>query len=153
MHKAWKLVTWATAIVYGFVVSGILYNISQISNRSDEYVKPDLGSLILAIAAGFSMQIGLFVSPFVISRNILLRLFSFVLMIPFVYFVLLHDIGDMGRQIIDFDNYRLEDWRINLGSYFAAAAMTVVCSVVYGYNILLLLFRRRRAAYDDCGAR
>jgi hypothetical protein len=100
MHREWRWLTWTTAIVAGLMISGMLYNIARLTDaRNDEFVKHDFGMLLFALALGFSMQIGLFLSPIVIGKNRFLRILAFLLMLPFVYFVLFHDIPVLGNRL------------------------------------------------------
>jgi hypothetical protein len=140
MSPPLKLLTWATALITGFMLSGSLYIIWQhIDSGDGEPAKMNIASLVMAAAIGFSLQIGLFISPFVQGRHVLLRILSVVLMTPFVYFVLLHDADTLVGQIFRTNHSYLEDWKIDFWRQFILLVMTVACTLVYGYNIVRLI--------------
>ncbi len=153
MSKPLKLITWATAIITGIFLSGGLLNLARFPDGSDgETGNIFFWRLLASVLFGFSSQIGLFISPFVIRRNLWLRLLAIVLMIPFVYFFLLHDIVDLVRHLISIDRFFLEEWKINLQSHLASTMMILIWFGVYAYNIFLLIFKNPSSSIDNSAA-
>ncbi len=136
-----KVLTWATAIIAALSISGIYVRIYRFVTTDDERFTISWQSIAFGVVVGFSLQIGLVLAPFVYSRKMLLRILATVLMIPFIYFILLHDLAEFGTQLIAADNFHLEDWKINFRSHIVTLVMTIICSVVYGVNIGYLLFK------------
>lgn len=112
----------------------------------DNFDKPhefNFVQLLLNVALGFSLQIGLFVSPFVIGRKIALRILALLLMLPFIYYILLHDVVVIWREFTQFDSFRLTDWRLNFKSRLFETFTIITLAVVYGGNLILLSLPKR----------
>jgi hypothetical protein len=142
MSFPFKLITWATAIITWLMWTLILHG----QYNFDNYDKPhefNFVQLLFDVALGFSLQVGLFVSPFVIGRSIVLRFLALLLMLPFVYYVLLHDVAVLWREFSEFDSFRLADWRLNFKSRLFETFTIITLTVVYGGNLILLSMPKR----------
>lgn len=144
MRNIVKVLTIFTAVTAGIMMSGLLYKVSAISQDPGEVMHLDVRKLLFAITIGFSLQIGLLISPIVTGRNILLRVLALSLMMPFIYFVLLQDIPVLVSDIFTTG----DAWRMNFKSNLLGLILMLIYSVIYGMNIFLLIVSSNKSFAD-----
>jgi hypothetical protein len=143
MNKFIKFITWAVAATN--IVFITLY-LSALMHFGDSYpgglgAKPHAHWIHVLQAATIATigQLGLILSPLVVSRHLLLRSLIVAMMIPFIYFVV---IGEAIVAIRSLFSPTLT-WKYNLTGSVNSFLFASVWVLTYGYNIFALLRKQK----------
>ncbi|MFZ1699432.1 MAG: hypothetical protein WBO10_08780 [Pyrinomonadaceae bacterium] len=138
--RLYLLCTWSTALAGSVMVAGLAYGILRFGETTDSNKYYYFAAACLL---GFLSQTGLALSPVAIRRSLWVRAGTMLLMTPFLYFYLFHDLVEMFSHIMD----RGIGSAVSDGFGMSYLVLTV-WTTVYLYNIMFLV-RGRVSTKDE----
>ena len=63
---------------------------------------------------------------------------------PFIYFIMIHDATDWIKRTVFMDSFEFHDWQLNLNRHLTETIGVLGWIGVYAYNVLALIFVRKR---------
>lgn len=132
-EKVANAATYLVAIFTWFMFASLFNGISSFGSTD----RISISSLIYNVVLALCLQLGLFIAPFAKGKALLLRIITMGLMMPFIYFFVLHDLFALVAGILD-SPQRFFD----IENRFSTLFLVTVWVVTYGYNILALCFVR-----------
>ena len=100
--------------------------------------KFNLMSSLRFMLVSIILQSGFLLSPFVIKKNAFIKISVLLLMVPFAYYFIFHDLKAIYLYMLPFNN-AVQDWKFNFWSNFMSILLCFIWLIGYSYNGIRLL--------------
>lgn len=95
-----------------------------------------------------SSQIGLIISPFIIGKGIIIRVIGMLLLLPFTYLILAHDVSIVVTRLIASDEFSVRMWELNRSAYWLETGIILLTGLIYLFTFVCLLFKSKTVRFN-----